>query len=125
MSEESKTLDKAQDKKEQEQKCEEKDIQENKFYAVISYFWILFLIPILVKKDSQFAIFHAKQGLALFVLTVIYGALSAVPFIGWFLISWLGAIIVIVLFLIGIINALQGQCKELPVIGGWFRNVKF
>lgn len=112
----------------EESKYDNKDIQENKFYAVISYFWILFLIPILVKKESEFAIFHAKQGLALFVLTVIYGVLIMVPIIGWFLISGLGAIISIiyvVLFLMGIINALQGQCKELPVIGSWFKNVKF
>lgn len=109
----------------EESKCDDKDIQENKFYAVISYFWILFLIPVLVKKESEFAIFHAKQGLALFVLTVIYGVLSAIPFIGWFLVSWIGGLILIVLFLIGVINALQGQCKELPVIGSWFKNVKF
>lgn len=111
--------------KEEECKCDAKDVNENKALAAISYIWILFLIPLLAKKDSNFAQFHARQGLALFVLSVIIYAASMIPVIGWFLISWLGSILLLVLFIIGLINALSGKCAELPWIGGWFKNAKF
>jgi len=42
----------------------QKDIEENKVLAIISYFWLLCLIPLLAKKDSPFAQFHAIRGLA-------------------------------------------------------------
>lgn len=104
--------------------CEAKDIAENKAIAAISYLGILFLIPLLAKKDSPYAQFHAKQGLALFVLEVIYGFATAIPFLGWFLISWVVGIFVFVLFIMGLINALGGKCVELPLVGGWFKTIK-
>jgi len=104
--------------------CSGKDIEESKAMAAISYLGILFLIPLLAKKDSPFAQFHAKQGLALFVLEVIYGFATAIPFIGWFLISWVVGIFIIVLFIMGLVNALGGKCIELPLIGGWFKTIK-
>jgi hypothetical protein len=48
-----------------------KDAEDNRVMAAIGYLGILFLVPLLVKKDSPFAQFHAKQGLALFVFAVI------------------------------------------------------
>lgn len=105
-------------------KCEQKDIDENKGLAAISYLWILFLIPLLTKKDSPYAQFHAKQGLALFVASLVIGAASAIPVIGWFLISWIGSLIILVLFIMGLLNALSGKCEELPVIGKWFMGIK-
>ena len=37
-----------------------KDVEENKLIAAVGYLGILFLIPLLAKKDSPFAQFHAK-----------------------------------------------------------------
>ncbi|MCX6806582.1 MAG: hypothetical protein NT135_00445 [Candidatus Berkelbacteria bacterium] len=89
-----------------------KDVEENKAMAAIAYIWILFLIPMLTKKDSPFAMYHAKQGLALFVLSLISGFVFWIPFVGWAI-----GIFVFVLFIMGLINALQGQMKPLPLIG--------
>ena len=41
------------------------DIQNNKIMAILSYFGILVLVPILAAKESKFARFHANQGLIL------------------------------------------------------------
>ena len=42
-----------------------------------------------------------------------------IPIIGWFIILPVGNILVLVLFIIGIVSALQGQMKRLPAIGGY------
>lgn len=103
--------------------CSEKDIQENKALAAIGYLGILFLVPLLAKKDSTFAQFHAKQGMALFVLEVVVGFVMIVPFLGW-LIGTLGWLVSIIFFIMGLVNALGGKCVELPIIGSWFKNIK-
>ena len=41
------------------------DVEQNKVMAILAYFGILVLIPILAAKDSKFARFHANQGLLL------------------------------------------------------------
>jgi len=92
------------------------DVEKNKMMAVLAY--ILFLIPLLAAKESPFAKFHTNQGLVLFIGGVIVSVLgSVVPFLGWFVILPIGGILVTVLCVIGIINALKGEAKPLPIIG--------
>lgn len=87
---------------------DKKDIEENKVITVLSYIGLLFLVPLLAKKESKFAKFHAKQGLVL----CIGWFFTWIPYLGWLL--W----IAIAIFSIwGIINVLNGQFKELPIIG--------
>lgn len=92
------------------------DVQENKVIAFLSYLGLLVLIPLLAKKDSPFAQFHAKQGLVLLIAWVALGIISWIPFIGW-VIGIIGLIVLAVFGIMGIINALSGQAKELPLIG--------
>ena len=62
---------------------EEKEIEEGKAFAVLGYLSILCLVPLLLKKDNKFALFHGKQGLILFIFEVAAGIISLVPFLGW------------------------------------------
>ncbi len=92
------------------------DIEANKMMALLSY--IIFFIPLIAAKESRFAMFHANQGLTLFLAGMVVSiAGSVVPILGWFLILPIGCIIVAVLGIIGIINAWKGTAKELPIIG--------
>lgn len=105
-------------------KPDQSDAEKNKVMGILAY--IIFFIPMLAAKDSRFAMFHAKQGLMLFILSIVVSlASSIIPFIGWFLISWAGSILVLVLAIIGIINAAKGEMKPLPWIGElaikWFK----
>ena len=102
------------------------DIAANKVMAVFAYIGILFLIPLLAAKESPFARYHANQGLVLFLFEIAAGIVMSI--LGW--IPVLGTIINIVLWLvivalciIGKINAVNGKCKDLPVIGK-FRLIK-
>lgn len=92
------------------------DIEANKMMALLSY--IIFFIPLLAAKGSKYAMFHANQGLILFLAGVVVSiAGSIIPILGWFIILPVGCIIVAVLGIMGIINAWKGVAKDLPIIG--------
>lgn len=88
-----------------EMKFDQKDIDENKVMACLSYVGILFLIPMLAKKESRFCQEHAKQGIVMFIAAL----LIAIPFIGWI---W--GLVVITIDVISIINTLQGKFWKIP-----------
>lgn len=91
-------------------------MNNQKFLAALSYLWLLFLIPLLVKKDNPFCLFHAKQGLVLFIFSLVLYVVNVIPVLGW-LISFLGWIVVFLFSILGIINALQNRKWEMPYLG--------
>ena len=104
------------------------DIENNKVMAILAYIGFLFLIPLLVAKDSKFAKFHTNQGLVLFIVDIIVGvviavvsiALAFIPFVGPIVAGIVDGVLGLVIFalmILGIINAATGKVKELPVIG--------
>ena len=97
---------------------------ENDLTAILSYLGILFLVPLLTRKDNAFAQFHAKQGLVLFIAEVATMMIAWIPFLGWFvgMICW---IIWVILSIIGIVNVLNGKQVPLPIIGKFAQRFKF
>ncbi|MGG1517318.1 hypothetical protein ABE504_18040 [Paenibacillus oryzisoli] len=93
------------------------DIESNKGMAILAY--ILFFIPLIAAKDSKFAMYHANQGLTLFLCVVIVNVvLGIIPFIGWILLPLVN-LALLVLAILGIVAAAQGQVKPLPIIGAY------
>ena len=95
-----------------------KDVEENKQVAALSYIWILCLVPLLTKRDSKYAQFHAKQGLVLFIAEIIGSLVFWIPIIGWLL--WVAAII---LAIMGIIKALAGEWWEMPFLAQYAKKL--
>ena len=104
------------------------DVQQNKAMAVLAYFWVLFLIPLLAAPNSQYARFHANQGLVLFLADIaggiVIGILTAIliwiPVAGLILTSLISgafSICMLVLMIMGIVNAATGKAKEVPILG--------
>ena len=100
------------------------DINQNKVMAVLAYFGILFLVPLLAAKESKFAQFHANQGIVLCILWIAIGILNFILSMILRNASWISSILCSLLYLvcgilaiIGIVNAAQGKAKELPIIG--------
>jgi len=103
------------------------DIDQNKGMSILAYFGPLVLIPILAAKNSKFARYHSNQGLVLLLAAIaygiVYGILSTIIYaISWrlgFIVSIIGLVSILftVLAVIGIINAVNGRAKELPLIG--------
>lgn len=82
--------------------------------------YLIFFIPMLTNRDSSFAMFHANQGLNLFITFIVVNTVGwIIPIIGWFLILPLGSLFILILFIIGVVNALNGKEKKLPLIGGF------
>lgn len=93
------------------------DIQSNKGMAILAY--ILFFVPLIAAKDSKYAWYHANQGLTLFLAGVIVNVvLGIIPFIGWLLLP-LANLAIVILAVLGIVAAAQGQVKPLPFIGSY------
>ena len=96
----------------------DKDIEENKVIAALSYAWILFLVPLLGKRKSKFAQFHAKQGLVVFILELIGSLLIWFPVFGQLLM-----LAFVVISVIGIIKALNGEWWKIPYIYTWSKKI--
>lgn len=107
-------------------KKEEKivEIDVNKGLALISYIWILCLIPLLLKRKDEFVGHHAKQGLVLFVFEIILMVVGVIPLLGW-LLAFVGWILAVVLAIMGIINVLAGKKWVMPILGKYADKLKF
>ncbi len=100
-----------------------KDIKSNRVMAAISYLGILCLIPLLLKKDSHFAQFHAKQGLVLFITGIILSFVNIIPLLGQ--IVWLAAVAFIIVYsILGIVNCLKGKYWEIPILSEYAKKIK-
>jgi uncharacterized membrane protein len=97
-----------------------KDI-EGKTIAIVSYItWVGLIIAIILNNDKKndFASFHIRQSL----IIMIGSLLVWIPFIGWI---W--GIFLIILWIMGLIAAINNEKKEVPLIGGlaqdWFKGL--
>ncbi len=94
------------------------DVEINKGVAALSYVWVLCLVPLLGKRDSEFAQFHAKQGLILFIIEILGSLIFGIPLLGWLL-----ALTVFVVAIMGVIKALNGEWWEIPYIYEWSKKI--
>ena len=101
------------------------DVENNKVMGILAYFGILFLIPLLAAKDSQYARFHTNQGIVLFIFSVALNIIGFVisvtsfgilSFVGT-LITGLIGLVCLAFAIVGIVNACSGEPKKLPIIG--------
>jgi len=109
------------------------DAEQNKGMAVLAY--ILFFIPLIAgtHKTSNFVKYHTNQGIVLVIFCVALGIvtsiLSAILMgiaVASFAVGLIMAVPVIIgliwifpliLVIIGIVNAVTGKMKPLPIIG--------
>ncbi|MBQ9250597.1 MAG: hypothetical protein IJ179_09565 [Oscillospiraceae bacterium] len=84
----------------------------NKALASLSYLSVLFALPYFLTPDDQYAKFHARQGLKLFVFGILADILGGLTGLGW--------IVTLARFFFmykGISNAAGGKMEPLPYIG--------
>jgi uncharacterized membrane protein len=101
--------------------------KEDTTVALLSYITIIgFIIAIVMHGNKKTALgaYHLRQALGLFITGFVGGiVLAIIPVIGWMLLPFFYLTIVIFAVL-GIIAAVGGKQKPLPVLGGkyqeWF-----
>jgi uncharacterized membrane protein len=109
--------------------------QEDKTIAVVSYITIIgYIIAIVLHSNNKTKLgsYHLKQASGLIVFAVASWlslmVLGILPFIGWLVlilapVLWIG---ILVLLILGLISAVNGEQKPLPIIGKfsekWFAN---
>lgn len=99
----------------QEKIKQDKEIKEGKIFAVVSYWLILCILPLLLKKDNKFAVHHGKQGLVLFIFLVAGFIFNIIPILGW-IVYRLVLFIYLLLMLWGTIQALSGNYSRIPIV---------
>lgn len=108
---------------------DEKTINEGKTTAVIAYITVIGLIIAIIlnnDKKNAFAAFHIRQALGVGLASLVIGVLNIIPYIGWLSFA-VGSILLFVMWIVGLINALNGKMKPVPVLGKqfeeWFRGI--
>ena len=91
--------------------------------AIISYItiigWVIALIMNQDKKKTELGSFHIRQTLLIFIIGILA---SWIPIVGWVV-----SILVFILWIIGLIGAIKGEKKLVPLIGplaqDWFKGL--
>jgi uncharacterized membrane protein len=99
--------------------------QNRTVMIVLSYLWLLALIPLLVEKEDAEVQWHAKNGLVLtaaeFICWIVLTILAFTPVLGCAialiqLVLWLG---VLVLHIVAIVKGVQGGRLVIPVLSDY------
>jgi uncharacterized membrane protein len=80
--------------------------------AILAYLYILVLIPIIFGSKKPFIQYHARQGMALLIVWVLFAFSFYLP-----LAPWIIALFIVVCIIVGIINVVTGHERPLPLIG--------
>lgn len=91
--------------------------------SAIGYLWIFCLMPLLGKRNSEFAQHHGKQGMVLTITSFAVWLVAWVPLIGW-IVGFFGTIGLLVLAVTGIQNAMQGKYWEMPILGKYAKQIR-
>jgi uncharacterized membrane protein len=107
----------------------DKEKQDGKLMAVLAYIGILFLIPLFTSKDNKFVMFHVEQGITLFIAwfavrivfifldPIFYKMVSVTIPCGGSILGSIVTLVMVILWIMGIVNAVQGKVQPLPIIG--------
>ncbi len=104
-------------------------VSEGKTIAIISYITIIgTLIAFIMNqnKHNYFAAYHIRQALGVFLTGLIVNFLQRYIDFNW--LDLLLSLGVFVLWIFGLIAAIQGEEKPVPLLGEqfqeWFRNIR-
>lgn len=98
---------------------------EGRDIAIIAYITIIGLIIAFImnrEKQYQFANYHIKQMIGLAIIGLIVFIIGQIPILGW-IVSILAFIPLLILWLIGLMNAVNGKEKPIPLVGNLFSDL--
>jgi len=110
--------EKSQEKKEAPEAKVVKTSNEDKTIAIVSYITIIGWVIALILHNNdktELGAFHLRQTLGLYLTGIIF---AFIPIVGWFL-----NIVVFVFWILGLIAAVNGELKPVPLVGDFYQNI--
>lgn len=102
---------------------------EDKNIAIIAYITVIGLIIAFIMNNDKKAVFptyHIKQSLGLALTGLALFMVGMIPILGW-IVSFLGSLGLLYLWIMGLINAIYGKQEPVPWLGEkyeeWFKNI--
>lgn len=100
-----------------------------KTIGIISYITLIGTIIALVINNNDknsYASFHIRQALGLGLSLIVVSVIAIIPILGW-IIYLVGGLFLFVCWIIGLIGAINGEEKLVPVLGErfqeWFKGI--
>lgn len=102
---------------------------DEKNIAIISYITLIGLIVAFIMNNDKkqvFPSYHIKQSLGLGLTGLALSVVGMIPILGW-IVSFLGFLALLYLWIIGLVNAISGKQQPIPFLGKkyeeWFKNI--
>ncbi|WP_338812221.1 hypothetical protein V9L05_12525 [Bernardetia sp. Wsw4-3y2] len=102
---------------------------KEKSNGIIAYITIIGWVIAFVQNQeqkSEYVNFHIRQMLGIGVAGIALSVVNIIPLLGW-LISILGIIPLVIFWVMGLMGAINGERKPVPIIGEhfqeWFKSV--
>ncbi len=103
-------------------------IQDGKMMAIISYITVIGTIIAFImnqNKHNSFASFHIRQAIGIFLVGMVVNFISRFTDFG--MLDFILGIGVLILWILGLVSAIQGKEQSVPLLGDqfqeWFRNI--
>ncbi len=113
----------SQENTQQQQTQPSQDSNVDNTVAVVAYITLIgFIIALIMHQNNKNSLgaFHLREMLGLIIFGVGLWIVSIIPFLGTVL-YFVGAIGLFVLWVLGLINAVNKEMKPLPLIGDLFQ----
>lgn len=102
---------------------------ENKTIGIVAYLTVIGLLIAFIlnqEKKDAFGTYHIRQALGITVCGITLSFIAIIPILGW-IVAILGSLLLFVMWIVGLINAVNGNMKPVPVLGEkfmeWFQGV--
>ena len=92
---------------------------EDRTVAILAYLTLLgFIVAAILNSSNKTTLgaYHLRQALGLLLSGIALAVIAIVPILGW-LAAWAGSIFLLVLWVLGLIAAINGQKTPVPVMG--------
>lgn len=99
--------------------------KEGKDIALISYLTLIGLVIAFVMnndKKHEFAKFHIRQSLGIFLTAIALSIIAIIPILGW-LISIAGIFLLLYMWIKGLMNAINEKEEVVPILGEKFAEI--
>ena len=102
---------------------------QDKTIAIVAYLTVIGLVVALVmnnEKKDLFSTYHIRQSLGLVLTSIALSLINVIPVLGW-IVSLVGAFILLYMWIIGLLNAINGRERPVPILGEkyeeWLKSV--